>query len=75
MIKTLEDVIARVRAWPKQRQEAAARVLEQMEAIGTGVYALSPEEHADLEQALEELRAGEVSSEAEVAEFFNRHRG
>ena len=64
MIKVLENMIARVEAWPKERQVDAARILETMEAIGSSVYDLSDEERADLTEALEEVRRGEVASVA-----------
>lgn len=74
MIKALEDMIARVETWPKERQVDAARVLETMEAIGSSVYKLTGEERADLTEALDEVRRGEVASDSQVAEFFARHR-
>ena len=74
MIKMLEDMIARVETWPKERQADAARVLETMEAIGASVYRLSDDERADLTEAVDEVRRGEVASDAEVAAFFARHR-
>ena len=74
MIKVLEKMIARIETWPKERQEDAARILETMEAIGSSVYELSDEERADLSEALEEVRRGEIASDTQVADFFNRHR-
>ena len=74
MIKVLEKMIARIETWPKERQEDAVRILETMEAIGSSVYELSDEERADLTEALDEVRRGEVASDAHMAEFFNRHR-
>ena len=67
-------MIARIETWPKERQEDAARILETMEAIGSSVYELSDEERADLSEALEEVRRGEIASDTQVADFFNRHR-
>ena len=70
MIKQLEDVLERVKAWPEKRQEDAVRILEHMDAIGTGAYELSDDERADLLEALAEIERGEVASDAEVASFF-----
>jgi len=70
----IESVLSRVRHWPAERQEDAARILLAMEAEDTGVYRLTPEERADLEAALEEMAQGDVASDAEVAATFGRHR-
>lgn len=71
----IEAVLDRVRAWPPERQEEAVRVLLEMDAQGTdGVYELSDEELADIEEGLREIERGEVATEQEVAALFNRIR-
>ena len=72
--KQIEAVLDRVRAWPQERQEDAARVLLAMEAEDATPYRLSAEERADIEAALEELARGEVASDAQVAATFDRLR-
>jgi len=51
------------------------RVLLEMEAEVGGVYQLSPEELADIEEGLAEIRRGEFATDEEVAALFNRYRG
>jgi len=46
----IDAVLDRVRTWPPKRQEDAVRVLLEMEAQGTDVYELSPEELADVQR-------------------------
>ena len=70
----IEAVLERVRHWPRQRQEDAARVLQAMEAESTESYRLSGEERADIEAALEELARGEVATDAEAVAVFDRLR-
>lgn len=70
----IDAVLDRVHSWPKERREDAARLLLAMEAEGTEPYALSSEERADLEAALEEVARGEIASETEVQAAFSRHR-
>jgi predicted transcriptional regulator len=70
----IEAVFGRVRTWPERRQEDAAKLLLAMEAHGTVVYQLSEEEQADIEESLAEIDRGEVASDEEVAEVFNRFR-
>ncbi len=71
--KRLEKAIEAARAWPQDRQEAAAEILEQMNRLAATPYNLSAEERADLEEALAEARRGEFASDAEVAAMFARH--
>lgn len=70
----IEAVLERVRSWPPERQQDAARVLLAMEAEDAGTYRLSPEERADLQAALEEVARGEFASDEEVAAVFGRSR-
>ncbi|HEX8664520.1 MAG TPA: hypothetical protein VF744_10870 [Beijerinckiaceae bacterium] len=70
----IEAVLARVRTWPIERQEDAARMLMTMEKIGLEPYILSDEERADIDEALAEIERGEVASDEEVAAVFDRLR-
>jgi hypothetical protein len=72
--KEIEAVLDRVRTWPLSRQEDAAHLLLRMEANGTGVYHLSEEERADIQEALEEIDRGEVASDQDVAAVFDKYR-
>jgi predicted transcriptional regulator len=75
MTKTeIDAVLDRVRTWPPERQEDAARILLEMEAQGTEVYQLSEEELADIEEGLKEIERSEVATDEEVAALFNRAR-
>ena len=71
----IEAVLERVRHWPPQRQEDAARILLAMEAQDASPYRLSPEERADLDAALEEAARGEFATDEEVEAVFARYRG
>lgn len=70
----IEAVLDRVRHWPPERQEDAARVLLAMEAEDAGPYRLSPEERVDLQAALDEVERGQFASDEEVAAVFSRFR-
>jgi len=67
----LEAIFDRVRSWPEPRQQEAIGLLLAIESE-TGVYELSAEEQADLEEALAEMDRGEVASEEEVNAVFRR---
>ena len=73
MSKRLEKAVEAAKAWPLDRQEAAAEVLEHINRLATAAYKLSSEERTDLEEALAEARRGEFASDAEVAAMFAQH--
>ncbi len=70
----IEAVLDRVRTWPLERQEEAARLLLELEGEDTAIYHLDDEERADIRAAVEEDARGEVASEEEVQETFRSLR-
>jgi predicted transcriptional regulator len=70
----IDSILDRVRTWPEERQEDAARILLAMEGQDNGVYRLNDEERAEIRAALAEVERGEVASDEEVAAVFNRYR-
>jgi len=69
----LARVLKEVEAWPADRQDAAAEILERMHTLATTPYKLTEEERADIEDALAEADRGEFATDAEVAATFKRH--
>jgi len=74
MIKVLEEAIEKVKKLPKDRQEYAAELLEQIAEAGDAVYTLSDEERRLVREGLDELDRGEAASEAEVRAVFDKYR-
>jgi hypothetical protein len=74
MIKVLEQAIEKVKKLPKERQEYAAEVLEQIAETGDEIYALSDEERRLVREGLNELDRGEAASEEEVRAVFDKYR-
>jgi len=66
MMTVLEQAIERVKGLPAERQEYAAEVLEQIAAGAGGVYVLSDEERAAVEEGLAQAKRGELLDEHEV---------
>jgi hypothetical protein len=62
----LDEVLERVRSWPKARQEDAVNMLLAMEAMGTEPYALSADERAAVRRGLEEMRQCKFASDEEL---------
>jgi predicted transcriptional regulator len=71
----IDAVLDRVKTWPPERQEEAMLVLLEMEAEATGVYVLSDEERAAIEEGMAQARRGEFASDEEVAALFARFLG
>ncbi len=74
MIKVLEQAIDKVKALSEERQRYAAEMLERIAASGDGVYRMTDEERRLVREGLDDLDAGRVVSDAEMAKFWNRNR-
>ena len=70
----IEAILERVRPWPIERQEDAARLLLAMEAEDTVPYVLTDGERGDLEEALREVERGDIATKEEVDAVFARFR-
>ena len=70
----IEAVLNRVREWPLERQEDAARILMEMEEAGIEEYDLTEEQYAQLDQAIAEADRGEFATGEEVRAVFERYR-
>ena len=66
----LETLFAKVRALPKARRELAVEALSEIADEET--YALSEDERAVLESALERSKRGEFASQADIDEVLNK---
>ena len=74
MIKVLEQAVERIKGLSRERQEYAAEVLEQIANAGDDLYRLGDEERRLVREGLADLDSGRVVSDAEMAEFWKRHR-
>jgi hypothetical protein len=74
MIKALEQAIEKVKSLPKERQEYAAEMLEQIANADDELYRLSDEERRVVREGLAELDRGEEASQAEVRAVFDKYR-
>ncbi|MBV8849443.1 MAG: hypothetical protein JOZ16_07630 [Methylobacteriaceae bacterium] len=71
----IEAVLQRVRSWPRERQEDAARVLLTLERRPTQPYILEPEDAVEINSALAEIARGEEpASDAKVEAVFQKYR-
>jgi hypothetical protein len=68
MTEGIKDILRRVEHWPQEDQDELADVAREIEARRTGVYVLTEDERA----ALEEARRSPVASDEEVAALWKR---
>jgi predicted transcriptional regulator len=73
--REVDAVLERVRSWPEAEQEEAALLLLALEERRKGVYELSEEEIADLDQADREIERGQFAPDEEMKALFDRYRG
>ena len=70
----VKNILDRVLAWPPERQETLARIALEIEAdSGDGVYRLSDEEWADLQEGIAQADRREFVDDEVVAEADKRH--
>ena len=74
MNKMVESILDRVASWPEEAQAELIQSMVEIETKHFGVYRLSDEERAAVQEGLAQAKRREFVSDDVVAEFFNRHR-
>ena len=72
MTDLLEEAIARVRKLPERDQNVAAEFLLSFANQDAKHYQLSDAQVAEVELAKQEVRAGKIATDAEMAEVWRR---
>lgn len=70
--KTLTEVLERASAWPEEDQEALAEYARALEAQRTGVYIMTDDERAAVNQGLAEAKRGEFVPDEEIEALWKR---
>lgn len=73
MTRLLETAVEKVRALPDAEQDALARLLLDLVGVEQSLVALTPEEEADLAEALAEADRGEFASEDEMRALWAKY--
>jgi hypothetical protein len=70
----VKEILDRVLDWPPQRQEAAARVLQEMEKQDANPYRLSDDQVAEVERRRADFKAGKerYATDEEVAALWQK---
>jgi predicted transcriptional regulator len=70
----IDEVLERVRTWSEEEQERAVRLLLVLEENREGIYELSNDEIADIEEAEAQAERGEFATDEEMRALFDRYR-
>lgn len=74
MTDLLEKALSTIQGWPPERQNEAAQILLALDRLGGGSYEANEAELQAIDEALAQIGAGQLASDAEVAEAFSRFR-
>jgi len=69
----INAVLEGVRSWPEQDQEELAELAREIEARRSGVYVMSDEERAAVQEGLDQARRGEFMSDDEMNAFWKKY--
>jgi hypothetical protein len=72
MSSAAKQILEQVASWPEEDQEELAELAREIQARGSGVYAVSADERRAIEEALDELNRGERVSENDILAFWRR---
>jgi hypothetical protein len=70
--RQLREVLIRAETWPAALQEEAVQALLALEAEGTGVFHITDEMWADMQQGLAQAERREFVSDEDVAKADKR---
>jgi predicted nucleotidyltransferase len=73
MKKTLRDLLAHAETWPREDQDELAEYAREIEARRTGIYRMSDDERAAVNQGMAEADQGKFVSDDVVAKADKRH--
>ena len=75
MIAVLKQVIDLAEKWPSEDQYALVEAAREIQAVRDGVYLVNEDERAAIEEGLAQARRGDVTGEAEMAQFWKNLGG
>ena len=67
MINSLRHMLPVIEAWPEEDQEALAQAAREIEAMRADAYTPSREELIGIDRGLDDLKAGRLAGDDEIA--------
>jgi predicted transcriptional regulator len=74
MNKIVESIVDRIADWPEEAQAEVMQAVNEIEAKHRGVYRLSDDERAAVQEGLVQAERGEFIPDDVVAAYFNKYR-
>ena len=72
MNTALQKLLPSIATWPDEDQEALAEAAREIEALRTGVYALSPAEDAAVSEGLSQADRDRFADDAQILALWKR---
>ena len=69
-----KSLLEQVESWPEEDQEELANVAREIESRRPGVYRLSDDERAAVQEGMDAARRGDFAPDHEMEEFYKLHR-
>ena len=69
----INAVLESVRSWPEQDREELVELAREIEARRSGVYVLSDEERAAVQEGLDQAQRGEFVPDHEMTAFWKKY--
>jgi len=69
----INAVLESVRSWPEQDQEELVELAREIKARRSGVYVMSDEERAAVQEGLDQARRGEFVPDDEMNAFWKKY--
>jgi predicted transcriptional regulator len=68
-------LLERVESWPTEYQEELADFIREVESRRTGIFRLSEDERAAVQEGMEDARRGNFATDEEIEAFYQLDRG
>jgi predicted transcriptional regulator len=69
----INAILESVRSWPEEDQEELVELAREIEARRSGVYVMSDEERAAVQEGLDQARRGEFVPDDEMDAFWKKY--
>lgn len=73
MINRLKEALQQAEAWPDEDQAELAGYAREIQAERDGIYVMTDDERAAVEEGLAQARRGEFVPDAGMRAFWKRH--
>ncbi len=73
MNTALKALLPAIEKWPAEDQESLADYAREIEALRSGLYTMTPEEEAAVQEGIDDADRGDLVSSEAIAALFKRY--